>query len=429
MISAICQLYNIVDGSVEIGCDGIQALIQGTLDSDITSPKYPQFDIIGGIRQTMRGCSISWKSRHVKGHQDDNVDAILDNWAILNIEMDQKAKAHWQLTHAATRPRQERIFGEPWALWIGNRKICTDIRSAIVDHLHGNAAMSYWDSKNRFGAGTSALIDWRSTEKAMKAVSPTRQRWVTKHVSGFCGSRKMLHRWKKCADAICPRCESVEDAQHVWKCQGRGANDVWEKSIEQLREWLMREKTLPIMTAMICDGLSAWRYDKEQSARTPADFGLHDAAANQDGVGWQALLEGTPATGWRDVQERYLQFIGSRRSGERWLSAVIQKLWDVAWDQWNHRNGILHDKDNSVIRSLQEEQIRKQFAQGWTTVTRDAKTLFRDGLDKTLELSAELQAGWLIRVEAARSRFLRQQDEQANTYSRERQALARWLRG
>jgi hypothetical protein len=52
---------------------------------------------------------------------------------------------------------------------------------------------------------------------------------------------------------------------------------------------------------------------------------------------------------------------GSRRSGLRWLTALIQKLWDIAWDMWDNRNRVLHDTGNSVVREVESEQITASF--------------------------------------------------------------------
>lgn len=38
----------------------------------------------------------------------------------------------------------------------------------------------------------------------------------------------------------------------------------------------------------------------------------------------------------------------SRRSGKRWTVELIKKLWGIAWDLWEHCNGILHDSQNAV---------------------------------------------------------------------------------
>ena len=45
---------------------------------------------------------------------------------------------------------------------------------------------------------------------------------------------------------------------------------------------------------------------------------------------------------WREIQHNYFVYLGSRRTGARWVSALVTKLWQVAWDQWDDRNGALH---------------------------------------------------------------------------------------
>ena len=45
---------------------------------------------------------------------------------------------------------------------------------------------------------------------------------------------------------------------------------------------------------------------------------------------------------WEQAQEAYYKWYRSRKSARRWTTALIQKLWNVAWDLWEHRNGIVH---------------------------------------------------------------------------------------
>jgi hypothetical protein len=33
------------------------------------------------------------------------------------------------------------------------------------------------------------------------------------------------------------------------------------------------------------------------------------------------------------------------------LRITIQKIWQVAWDQWEHRNAILHNSENLVTQA------------------------------------------------------------------------------
>jgi hypothetical protein len=33
----------------------------------------------------------------------------------------------------------------------------------------------------------------------------------------------------------------------------------------------------------------------------------------------------------------------------------VLKLWNIAWDMWEHRNGILHETENLVTRAMQTQ--------------------------------------------------------------------------
>jgi hypothetical protein len=48
------------------------------------------------------------------------------------------------------------------------------------------------------------------------------------------------------------------------------------------------------------------------------------------------------------TQQAYYTLIKSRRIGKRWVVALIKKMWDIAWDLWEHRNGILYQSTNVV---------------------------------------------------------------------------------
>jgi hypothetical protein len=150
----------------------------------------------------------------------------------------------------------------------------------------------------------------------------------------------MMLRWKKRAPDICPRClQEVEDATHVWQCQDPRALNVWTQAIANLEIWMQTQRTQPDIIKVICAKLLAWQrgYRGDTSRNLPA------VVQKQDEIGWQSLLEGRPSLGWSEVQNRYYEWLGSRRSGLRWLTALIQKVWDM----WNNRNRVLYATDRS----------------------------------------------------------------------------------
>jgi hypothetical protein len=64
---------------------------------------------------------------------------------------------------------------------------------------------------------------------------------------------------------------------------------------------------------------------------------LQDALQAQDVIGWDNFFDGRLSIAWERIQESHYKWCQSRNSGRRWTIALIQKLWDVAWDLWEHR--------------------------------------------------------------------------------------------
>ncbi len=45
-----------------------------------------------------------------------------------------------------------------------------------------------------------------------------------------------------------------------------------------------------------------------------------------------------------EAQHTCFQWLGSHKLGQRWMIASIEKAWDVARDEQEHHNVILHDE-------------------------------------------------------------------------------------
>ena len=430
IIDALCMYHSIKSGSITKACDGDMALKHATNEYDWISPARPHFDLIAAIWSTNARTPLKWESKHVKGHQDDCRTALLDRWAHLNIRMDTQAKAHSRDTIGdSTRTLQQKISGEPWALWIGDRKVVRKLREEVIHHVQGPPCTQYWDEKNRFEPGDSTAVDWKATAKAMKTVPHSRRIYVTKHSAGICGVGKWMKRWKQRESAKCPRCDhEEEDAQHVLKCRGEGVEQVWETALESLEQRCIDLNTDPDIVQGLLQRLRQWRTGTAIPDEFETTPDTQQAFDNQDGIGWQALLEGAPAQGWSDAQQRYYDGLGKRNTGERWLTAIIQKLWDVAWDLWEYRNNVVHKKDDGVLRQQLQHDIREQVTLGSRTVTAQARPLLRQRLAVLLTARTEIQKAWLLRVVNARARFLRRHTEVSGGYHRERILMRRFLR-
>jgi hypothetical protein len=60
---------------------------------------------------------------------------------------------------------------------------------------------------------------------------------------------------------------------------------------------------------------------------------LQELQDSQDDIGWDNFMSGNISVMWQEIQAQYFQEIGKQNSGLRWTSALIQKIWQVAWDQ------------------------------------------------------------------------------------------------
>ena len=217
----------------------------------------------------------------------------------------------------------------------------------------------------------------------------------------------------------------MEDAQHVWLCKHSGATECWEKSMVSLQRHLAKEKTAPRLARALYQGLMAWREGSEMPAIGSRFLRLEEVMRSQQTIGWRAVLEGCLTREWRGAQQRYKDFIKSRRSSLRWATALVKKLWDIAWDMWDHRNQVLHHKEKGQHEQRVDAEIRAQFHLGPAGVTATARGLFRGGVEALLQKQVHVREAWLYRVTRGRERF----ERVTNGYSQERQGLSRWLAG
>ena len=87
------------------------------------------------------------------------------------------------------------------------------------------------------------------------------------------------------------------------------------------------------------------------------------------------------------------------------MIALIQKMWDTAWDLWEHRNEVLHKKENLVTRSMGLHLNRRVTRVFLDLCSRPLRAndshLVRLPLSKLLEHNVSYKTQWLIVAEPA----------------------------
>lgn len=289
---------------------------------------------------------IQWTATHIKGHQDRNNSlASLSRTAILNVEEDTLAKS--MLPSAKEATRHYHINLEPWSIWFQQEKNSIRLHSWIYNIIHSEEAKDYWASNRKLSRAVIDSVDWNIIDSALKEVPQNQQTFVTKHSVGMCGVGKFLKHWKERTSDACPRYSApLEDSAHVWTCAHPDGSALWDQSLTKLKGWMEANDTDPDIQETISRYLNSWRYSG--TLTTLPIEALAPAVNSQNSIGWREFFEGWPSREWAVAQQNYFNFLSSRRTGKRWLIALLKKLWNIAWDLWAHRNGILHQKENAV---------------------------------------------------------------------------------
>ncbi len=94
VMEKFCDYFNIIEGAIELGCDGKLALESAFDKGTLLFKDIPSFDLVAAILRLRRSSPLTWITRFVKGHQDEASDD-LDAWAERNVLMDTWAKQHY----------------------------------------------------------------------------------------------------------------------------------------------------------------------------------------------------------------------------------------------------------------------------------------------------------------------------------------------
>jgi len=102
---------------------------------------------------------------------------------------------------------------------------------------------------------------------------------------------------------------------------------------------------------------------------------------------------------------RWLDFaMLARKSSLRWTAVLIQKLWDISWDMWEHWNKELHSGGQvqlQIIHSTVNAQIVAAFASRAQQLPQDTLHLLHSPVKTVLKYPLASKQAWLESIHAA----------------------------
>jgi hypothetical protein len=133
---------------------------------------------------------------------------------------------------------------------------------------------------------------------------------------------------------------------------------------------------------------------------------------------------------WKSVQQQYYDWLGKRNTGRKWAVALIQKVFEVSWDMWDHRNDVrLNTVTPAKARRLLvlNSLVLDEYARGSTgMITRD-QHWFAKPSKTILAYDFERKEQWIESVQLARVRFHNRDDHEAATNRKQRELFEEWL--
>jgi len=202
------------------------------------------------------------------------------------------------------------------------------------------------------------------------------------------------------------------------------ARQQWTASLAKLKQWLREQGTTSEIRETLLRNLETWASDSQQEPSTP----FNPLEVAQTKIGWDRLLDGWLSQYWRNQQEQRWSQVQSRKSSKRWTSALIQKLWDISWDMWEHRNNELHSggvEQQQILHSAVDDQIQQAYDGGAQQLPRDALHLLNTPKETVLHYPLESKHLWLASVHAAQQR---RQVHEYGRYHGEQRFMQAWLR-
>jgi hypothetical protein len=184
-----------------------------------------------------------------------------------------------------------------------------------------------------------------------------------------------------------------------------------------LSAWLESVHTATEIIFWIIRRLTEWRSQKSLSPIRTDLPGLRQALEAQYSIGWQAFFEGCIAIKCAGIQDTHFLWLGRRNTGKRWATSLVMKLWEVAWDLWDHRNQAKYNLETAQDIAWRDSillAVQSEYSFGRSTLPRRDWRLFKHPLLSLLSSSLHYLDAWLLRVKTAHSRQTRRTADSAN---------------
>jgi hypothetical protein len=344
------HILNIVDklnptssGAVQCFCDNLGVIHHA---HNVTRPlqeKQTQTDALLSFRHNLAAVKMKWVYVHVQSHQDDRHS--IDTLSVpqkLNVLADSLAKHALVSAHNTQSYSKPEYPGETVRIRLDGCKVTSSVKSALYSSWGSRIARKFLDKRNLVRESAFHLIHWDNLSKTMDSLPKMFQVWVTKHVSGFCGTHEHLARLYSSTDNCCQCCGSLnESTRHITRCPNPGRVQMFDETVSDLIRWMKSRNGHPPLTHAIQEYLQT----RGKTCMTtickewPA---LYPFARDHDKLGWENFIMGRISKSLFAIQKAYQAQTHDQYSIASWACKFTQLILNIPHRQWLYRNARIH---------------------------------------------------------------------------------------
>ena len=255
---------------VPIYCDNKGVLNHGSDAEKELKEKQVQFDVLHVMKRLVTESLVEPRFKWVKGHSVEKKG--IKNYTypeIMNDLADELAGFILQRSIDTQNFIQNEFPFAKLRVMAGGKKLSGNLRREIDNRKGESTTQKYFAKKGMVRDEDFSLIWWDGMEQLMRAYPKMYRVWLTKHVSGCCGTNKQMSYWKRDWSALCPSCCAVvESAQHITRYRDKGRRKILRHSVKEIVDWMEETTNNSEMTyALSCYLISLGEITFKEASR------------------------------------------------------------------------------------------------------------------------------------------------------------------
>jgi hypothetical protein len=390
---------------VTVDCDNRGVVLHGNSPQRALKEKQAQADVLRVFKRVINEQQFAVKMEWVPSHQDD--EKSWDQCTLkekINIKVDRLAKTSLVAAIADNVYIDSGFPGEHITVSTDGRKVTGSLKKAFERYWGAKQACKLYHDESILTGYDFNLIWWDGIGAVMHRYPKMFRNWVTKQVSGSCGTNHELSKMDDTVIDECPNCQHVpETSKHMTRCRHDGRRNLFLESASLVLDCLAEAQPEPELIDMLDVYMSA------QGDRTLSDclISKHSKyallAEVQDRLGWDNFVEGRISTLWLDTISPFLKQ-ASRKSIQQWGKKFIDSLLSLTHKQWIFRNSKVHFKTDGLT-ATQHDALETRVKELMSTLPSSLLSKDRYLLSEDFHLLGEGPASirqvWVASMESA----------------------------